>query len=186
MPCELLRKINEEIYTVYQTHQENIPAFTLDKNVKKVYLDKQAYYDTHTLMLADKNSPLDYRISELFKESSIPLNKSTSFTSPKIICPKISLTKNTATITFDKHFPKYYVYRIERSDYITHTTLYEGEYIPEFHDDTLKENKNYVYTVTPIYNGKEGTPVTLPAISTFPGEQPEVNHEILSKDWWDY
>ena len=66
------------------------------------------------------------------------------------------------------------------------TTLYEGAYIHEFIDVSLLENKNYVYTITPIYNGKNGISISLPSISTRKSEKAEINNEILSKDWWDY
>ena len=185
-PCTILRKINEAVYSIYQTRQQSIPDFQLDKTIRKVQLDKPAYYDTHTLLLADENSPQEYRLSELFKNSEIPLNKSTSFTSPSIIPPKLSLSNNTVKIAFDNRFPHYYTYKIERYDYVTHTTLYNGKFTSEFCDNSLQEDKNYIYTVTPIFNGKEGTPITLPTISTRKGEKAELNQEILSKEWWEY
>lgn len=186
MPCQLLREVNEKIYTIYQARKHPIQDFTLDKNIKNIELDKQAYYDTHTLMLADENSPNTYRISELFKISAIPLNRSDSFTCPTISSPEISLSNNLVTITFDDRFPRYYTYKIVRYDYASHTTLYEGAYIHEFIDVSLLENKNYVYTITPIYNGKNGVSISLPSISTRKSEKAEINNEILSKDWWDY
>ena len=185
-PCRLLRDINEAIYKIYESRKQSIPSFTLDKNVVNVELDKQAYYDTHTLLCADKKSPAEYRISELFKLSAIPLNKSTSFTCPTIDLPSLSIENDRVVITFDERFPKYYRYRIDRYDYVTHTTVYDGEYTPSFADEHLLSDKNYVYTVIPIYNDREGTPITLPAISTRKGEKAEINHEILDKEWWEY
>jgi hypothetical protein len=64
--------------------------------------------------------------------------------------------------------------------------LYEGAYIHEFIDNTLSENKNYVYTITPIYNGKKGSSVSLPSVSTRKNEEAEIDDEILSKEWWKY
>lgn len=185
-PCRLLREINEAVYKIYESRNQSIPPFKLDKNVVSVELDKQAYYDTHTLLCADKNSPAEHRLSELFKTSAIPLNKSTSFTCPTINSPSLSIENDRVVITFDERFPKYYRYRIDRYDYVTHTTVYEGEFTPSFVDEHLLYDKNYVYTVTPIYNNREGTPITLPAISTRKGEKAEINHEILDKEWWEY
>ena len=186
VPCQLLREINTTLYDVYQARGETLSNFNLDKNVQKIELDKQTYYDTHTLMLADENSPHNYRLTELFKTSAIPLNKSTSFSCPTISPPSLSRTNDGVSITFPPSSPQYYTYRIERYDYVTHTTLYEGKYLPKFSDDTLLENKNYLYTVTPLYNGIAGKSITLPSVSTRKGEQAEINHEILSKEWWEY
>lgn len=183
-PCRLSRELHEGIYAIYQSRAQTIPLFSLPDSVHAVELDKQAYYDTHTLILADEASPLDCRLSELFKTSAIPLNKSTSFTCPTIIPPSISMSHNTAVITFDQRFPTYYTYKIDRYDYATHNIVYQGEYLPEYRDANLPEGKNYVYTITPIYNGKEGTPVTLPTVSTRKGEKAEVNQDILSNEWW--
>ena len=184
-PCELLREINEKIYSFYENRQLSIPPFKLDENVKKVALDKHAYYDKHTLLLADENAPFEGQFSELFKTSAIPLNKSTSYTCPAINQPTISMKNNVVTITFNDSFPKYYNYKIERYDYVSHTTLYQGEYIPFFLDENLTDGKNYVYIVTPIYNGKEGAPTVLPTISTKQSEKAEINQEILNKKWWE-
>ena len=185
-PCELLREINESIHEVYGGEKQSIPPFKLDKNIKKIALDKHAYYDKHTLLLADDNAPLEGRFTELFKTSAIPLNKSTAYTCPTINAPSVSIKNKVVTITFNDTFPKYYNYKIERYDYASHTTLYQGEYIPFFSDESLCDDKNYVYIVTPIYNGKEGTPTVLPTISTRNSEKAELNQEILSKEWWQY
>ena len=185
-PCELLREINESIYKLYEREQQSIPPFKLDKNVKKIALDKCAYYDMHTLLLADDNAPLEGQFNELFKTSAIPLNKSTAYTCPTINTPTVSIKNKVVTITFNDTFPKYYTYKIERYDYVSHTTLYQGEYIPFFSDESLCDDKNYVYIVTPIYNGKEGEPTVLPTISTRNSEKAELNQEILSKEWWQY
>lgn len=186
LACQLAYEINRSLYEVYQKQQLSIPKFQKDKNVCFIELDKQAYYDTHTLMLADENAPQSCRFLELFKTSAIPLNKSTSFTFPTINSPSISLIDNKVCIAFDKSFSTYYSYKIERYDYVTHTTLYEGKYLPVFYDGTVEINKTYVYTVTPIYNGRAGKSITLPTLSTRKGEQAEINHEILSKEWWEY
>jgi hypothetical protein len=184
-PCELLREINEKIYSLYENRQLSIPPFKLDENVKKVALDKHAYYDKHTLLLADDNAPFEGQFNELFKTSAIPLNKSTSYTCPTINQPTIFMKNNVVTITFNDSFPKYYNYKIERYDYVSHTTLYQGEYIPFFLDENLTDGKNYVYIVTPIYNGKEGAPTVLPTVSTKQSEKAEINQEILNKKWWE-
>jgi membrane carboxypeptidase/penicillin-binding protein PbpC len=184
-PCSLLYEINQSLEDIYKAKQVSIDAFKAPKGIVCVDLDKSAYYDTHTLLLADDNAPAAYRISELFKTSAIPLNKSTSFTNPSIFTPTISVQNNCVCIIFDKRCPRYYTYKIERRDYTSHTTLYTGEFLPEFIDDTLIAGNVYAYTVTPIFEGIKGTPILLPSVSFEVGEKAEIGHDkILSKDWW--
>jgi len=184
-PCQLLLEVNKTLYNSYKEKKESIEGFPLSPHVKKVELDKPAYYDTHTLLLADENSPMQYRMSELFKKIAIPLNKSTSFSVPTISAPTLSVAENTVSIHFDKSCPSYYQYKIERYDYVTHTTLYIGAFTSTFEDTALLPDKNYLYTVTPLFHGNAGTTISLPIVSTKKGEWAEINHEdILSKEWW--
>ena len=187
MPCQLLQQINQTIYEQYSNAKITIPNFPIDKNVSKIELDKQAYYDTHTLSLADANAPIEYRFCELFKNSAIPLNQSTSFSYPTIYPPKITVENNVVVITFDERSPSYYTYKIDRYDYATHTTLYEGKLPSTFQDYDLMEGKNYVYTITPIYKNNIGVSIALPTITTKQDNKAEINQqEILSKEWWDF
>ena len=184
-PCSILYEINEALEGIYKAKKTSIEGFQKPKNVAYIDLDKSAYYDTHTLLLADDKAPAAHRISELFKSSAIPLNKSTSFSKPNVIPPTISVKDNSVCITFDERSPSYYTYKIERRDYASHTTLYEGKFIPQFVDDTLVEGNVYVYTVTPIFDGVNGPPIFLPSVSIQVGEKAEIGHDkILSKDWW--
>ena len=137
------------------------------------------------MLLADDNSPAEYQFSELFKTSAIPLNKSTSFSKPEIALPKISLDTNGVKITFNANSPSYYQYRIERYDYATHTTVYEGNFVETFLDKTIEENKRYEYVVTPIYKEHKGVSVKLPVISTGYGNKLQ-NDKILDENWWEY
>ena len=185
-PCALLYEINLALSNIYKERQEQIEAFEQPQNVAYIELDKPAYYDTHTLLLADDKAPVCERIVELFNKSAIPLNKSDSFSNPTILPPTISVKNNSVYIRFDECLPKYYTYKIERRDYASHTTLYEGEFLPEFIDDALTADNIYVYTITPQYNGVNGKPITLPSISIRMGEKAEIGHDkILSDDWWD-
>jgi membrane peptidoglycan carboxypeptidase len=177
LPCNLLLTLNELLAQEYDKAQRKIPNFSIPKNVQKVALDKTAYYDTHTIQLADDSAPAEYQFFELFKTSAIPLNKSTSFSNPQIITPTISLTEKGVRIHFDNRSPSYYQYRIERYDYATHTTLFVGALGDTFIDENVLPNKNYVYSVTPIYNGKEGEKVILPSITT-------KRQATIPKEWW--
>ncbi len=182
-PCNLLYALNLAIGRAYEEKNVKIPAFSVGKNVVRVDLDKATYYDTHTLSLADELSPPSERISELFKKSAIPLNKSVSFSKPSIPPPRLSVQNNAVVITFDERCPTHYGYKIDRYDYVTHTTVYEGAFIPSFIDESLEEGKTYVYTVTPYYKEKAGQEITLPSVNR---KSNFADQEILSKDWWDY
>lgn len=187
IPCNLLYTINERMEKLYREKGVALEPFTQPKTVRKISLDKASYYDTHTLSLADEISPETERISELFKNSAIPLNKSTSFSLPHINPPQISLENGNVYITFEPTSPTYYTYKIDRYDYVTHTTLYNGKFLPVFTDGGLEKEKVYVYTVTPYYQSRAGTPIQLPGISTKTGgEKKPSDEEILQKEWWNY
>ncbi len=181
-PCNLLYQINGVLFENYQTKGMEIPPFSPCAQVEKVFLDKAAYYDTHTLSVADELSPPSTRFCEWFKKSAIPLNKSTSYSSPQISPPRLKFENNVATIYFETGCPDYYNYKIDRYDYATHTTVYEGKYLPVFIDKDLTKNKNYIYTVTPYYGEREGESVQLPILSTKEKEE----EKVLPKQWWEY
>ncbi len=181
LPCNLLLTLNEQLQKEYG----DIANFEMPQSVTSVALDKKSYYDTHTLLLADELSPMEYRFEELFKTTQIPTKKADFFSNPRILPPILQLTDNGVVIELDKTSPSFYTYKIERSDYATHTTIYEGEFIPSFVDKSIEKNKIYCYTVTPIYQGRSGTPVTLPAVNTKPGLS-QSEREMIDKDWWEY
>lgn len=182
-PCKILLSINEFLYK----HQSP-PPFTMPKSVKNISLDKKAYYDTHTLKLADDISPIEHQFNELFKTSNIPTQKSSFFSNPSISLPEIQLKNGKIVLLFNERFPDCYQYKIERSTYVTHnnyvchSTLYFGSYLKEFIDDNIEENTTYIYTVTPLYENKEGSPQQLPAIST---KTMHDSSKILDSEWWN-
>ncbi len=184
-PCNLLYQINLALAKNYQRENQAVSPFAPNEKVCRVALDKASYYDTHTLSLADELSPETERIFEWFKKSAIPLNKSTSFTCPSISPPQISIENNGIKISFDAHLPSYYTYKIERSDYVSHTTVYEGKYLPFFLDEDVINDKHYVYTVTPFYQDRAGTSIVLPSVS-LKGKLEKNDDDILSKEWWKY
>ena len=95
------------------------------------------------------------------------------------------MVENQINITFDSTFPTYYAYTIDRYDYVTHTTVYQGGYTPLFSDTIDGTDKTYVYTVTPSFQGRMGKPIPLPSVSTKQGESLR-DKEILQKEWWEY
>ena len=182
MPCNFLWNINEYLS---KTHT-NIPDFKRPDSVREVALDKIGYYDTHTLSLAEQEAPVEYRFTELFKKSCIPTKTSNFFTNPTINPPILHYDGNQVTILFDKEIPLY-SYKIDRYDYATHITVYEGAGVKEISDTSVEKDKNYVYTVIPIYKDNQGVPVVLPTITTKAGAPPpNLEQEILDKNWWDY
>ncbi len=186
-PCNLLLTINE--YLHQQHLDRNIPTekFSIPSGIVRVALDKTTYYDTHTLSLADENSPVEYRFTELFKKTALPSKTSDYFTNPSIISPILQYKDGKVVICFDDNSPAFYQYKIERYDYATHNTLYFGKYIKEYTDERIEPNKNYVYTVTPIFQTRAGKPIVLPVVSTKRGESPPLNDgAILEKQWWEY
>ena len=137
------------------------------------------------MRLSDDCAPQEAQIFELFKISAIPLNKSDSFSYPSIPNPQISRTKKGVEIHLDKACPRYYSYRIQRYEYASHTTLYEGDFIESFLDDTIVSGKSYEYTITPIYKDKIGKEIHLPRVST-KDENALGDEKIVEEKWWEY
>lgn len=186
LPCNLLLDINERLYQSYQKKNEKIENFAIPQGVVRVELDKISYYDTHTLVLADDISPNEYRFKELFSKRALPTKKSDFFSNPTIIPPSLKYENGNVIISFDKSLSKLYDYKIERYDYVTHNTLYFGEYTPIFCDESVEKDKRYLYTVTPYYKDRKGKSVVLPEVNTKNGEElSAADKEILEKNWWD-
>ena len=176
-PCQVLYHINEYLYRQYG----EISTFERPSNIVEVSLDKTSYYDTHTMQLSDDNAPIQYCITELFNKHFVPTKKSDFFSNPSILSPTITVKNGKVFITLDTTSPTIYNYRIERYDYATHNTIYEGTHHKEFCDDTVKAGAQYVYSITPIYNGKAGVAVTLPSIYI----DVTWNDERISEtEWW--
>ena len=182
LPCNYLFNIHEYLYNSYKAQGKNIPSFPVPNGVACVEVDKASYYDTHTIQLADNLSPPEYRMTEWFKKEHLPTKTSHFFSNPSISPPKIDLLGWKAQITFDRHSSPLYTYQIDRYDYATHITLYKGPLLEAFIDPTLEENKRYIYTITPSYNGRDGIPISLPAIQL--PTNPNKKEEILETDWW--
>lgn len=187
MPCNYLLDIHAYLNERYASLGERIEDFPIPDDVVSVSLDKIGYYDTHTIRLADDNSPLEYRFTELFKKFACPTQKCDIFTNPTIISPVLRYESGKVFIDFDKQSPRFYTYKIERYDYVTHTTVYNGEYLPTFVDQDVQSDKNYIYSITPIYKETAGQTITLPAVTTktVPPTNPK-DLEIIQKPWWDY
>lgn len=177
LPCNYLLEINRALHA----QRGEIPPFTMPKSVRQIELDAVSYYATQTLCLADEKAPPNYKFTEVFKTTAIPTKKCDIFSVPRISTPTIEYSEKRVKIRFNDTFPTFYKYKITRSNYASHTTLYYGNYLPEFVDESVKENGRYVYTVTPVFNGVEGKPVTLPLVNTKQGEEIPKG---IPKEWW--
>lgn len=181
LPCAFLREINERLLEEYAKQKTSIPPFRRPAEVVNVAIDKTSYYGTHNILLADDLAPVDYCVTELFKKSNLPTKKSDFFSNPSIPTPTVEVENMQVKITLAPHSPTPYQYRVERYDYTTHTTVYEGEYRKEFLDKEVKYDTRYRYTVTPTYKGRRGVSVTLPEVYI---EQPP--EKITQHEWWQY
>lgn len=188
VPCNILLSVNEFLSAYYQQNGESIPPFTAPKNIAKIQLDKPSYYDRHTMVLADDNAPAEYRFSEVFKKSQIPLRKSDAFSNPSILPPALSVNNNQVEIRFHTDVPSCYSYEIVRVDNGTHTekTVYQGKPLEIFVDDSLDSGKTYAYYVIPKCNGKEGQKIALPLVSLQAENAELPKDSIIDKEWWEY
>ena len=186
LPCQYLFQIQQALQAYYkQTGRQNAD-FPRPEEVTSVNLDTLAYNQTHTLELADSIAPASLRFSELFKKDNLPLKQADYLSSPKIQTPKISLKNGNVVIEFDESCPVFYEYVIERKSGKEKTTLYKGEKIPLYVDESVEKEKRYVYSVTPIYKDRIGASIALPTVSTKKGETPIFeDKKILEKNWWD-
>lgn len=184
-PCNAAADINRFLYL-------NAPPkpFTLPPSVKRLRLDKTEYYDKHNILLADDLAPPIYTLSELFSTRALPVQKSDKFTNPHIISPILRYEEGKVHITFPDA-PAFYEYIIDRYDYVTHTTVFSGKYQGDFTDGNLEKNKDYLYSVTPVFQGRKGTPIPLPTVTTkSDGDDlipvlPTPPPDIVDKDWWN-
>jgi membrane peptidoglycan carboxypeptidase len=183
LPCSILLAINECLCNQLALNNLKQPTFSKPATIQEIALDKTAYQQDHVMILADETAPPSHVYKELFKPDAIPLNKSTSFSNPTIEKPIIEVKNGNIIIRFCENNPQYYTYKIERTENNKTVVLYNGPYVKEFTDKAVKMNTRYIYTITPIYNGRAGTPISLPSIHTITQENDGV---ILEKHWWEY
>lgn len=183
LPCNVAMQIHEYLYDLYQQTNTPIPSFQKPKGVVCVTLDKAAYEEKHSLLLADPIAPKSHCYEEYFKENNLPTNQSSSFSSPSIIMPTAILEYGKVKIIFDASSPDYYQYRIDKYDYVKHNTVYFGDRIDYYLDEDVLPNKKYVYTITPVYKNHIGEPQTLPILHI---KDSTMEDSITEKPWWDY
>lgn len=191
--CEIARDILQFIYAKHTP-----PNFTKSDNVVRCMLDRIAYEKDHRLILADENSPAKERIPAWFNRKYVPTVRSTYFSSPRIQTPRISYENGKVTILLCD--AEYYSYKVERCGIEGNTILYNNIQLNTIEDSDLLPNMTYIYRITPCYQGREGTPITLPAIRAEAEKkdteqtpsQPEQSvpaptppPPIVNKEWWN-
>lgn len=184
IPTNVIAKINEYLYATSPPSD-----FPKPETVKQVELDKSEYYDTHNIVLADENSPPEYRFFELFKNRLIPTVKSERFSAPQLNFRQISVEENKVKIELEK--PPFAELEIElvRIDYDRHTTVYKGKWTSEVIDENVKKDTSYVYQITPIYKDIRGKETLSPRVyigENAPFIEAQPPPEITQKDWWNY
>ncbi len=162
---------------VLKTLYQNPPTpFEPSGNVTEVALDKEEYENNHRLLRADPLAPGYLTKKELFRTCAIPEGESTRFSSPKIEKPLIYM-KNGAVI-IELCQTQYYDYVVKRQSNDEIKIIYSGKYRKTICDNSVRQGKKYTYTVIPVWQGVEGTPVELPSVSI------EENSEIPD-NWWE-
>ncbi len=183
MPCKFLFDINEYLYK--QGEDFYFQNFTKPREIVKVALDKIAYETNHELLYADPLSAKENQLEEYFKSSNLPQKQSTIFSNPLLPTPNIRYQQGKVIISFAQYPPLPYQYKIEREVDKKKKTLYFGDFQREFIDDDLVKGKNYIYTITPYLEGKAGTAVTLPTVTTKDGTlQAQPPTKIMKTPWW--
>ena len=191
-PCDIVYKINEFI-SEFTPFKQNITSFLQPNGVKRVKLDKIEYENSKRLVIADDIAPAEFQFQELLQEQLIPTQKATHFSNPTIPTPKIQLKDGVVNIMFDINTPNFYQisvkkYYISHNTYVSHSTLYEGKTIERISDE-LKDDKVYIYSITPFYKDIQGKTIFLPSISLSSDKNPITPNsppDIIKKDWWNY
>ena len=187
LPCAILLELNEYLCRDYTARSLSTPTFTRPSGVKQIALDKTIYTSEHRLVLADPLSPLSFQFTEVFKEHTTPQNISTIFSCPTITPPTITIKNGVIEIVLPDNAPRFYRYKIERSNGKERIVLYDGEYKEKITDENVKMNNKYIYTITPYYEKRNGTPITLPCIFTqTDANLTEKEEEFSQKNWWEY
>ncbi len=186
LPCNYLLQIEQALQEYYEHQQRAIDDFYRPQGVVTATLDLTAYESAHALELSDELAPAQYRFDELFKKDNLPKKRADYFSNPKIPPPTIALEEGAVRLTFEENTPTFYEYLIEREEKKRKITVYKGAYLPTFLDETIAEDAHYVYSVTPIYQDRIGTTITLPTVSTKKKTHtPLDDQKVLEKNWWE-
>ncbi len=157
LPASLALELNRKLY---ETHMPS--DFPLPDTVKRIPIDKEEYEKNHRILLADPTAPPLTTLSEIFRSSALPEGTSDRFSKPSIQKPTISVKKGSVVISLCQ--AEYYDYIIKRKNNGKTVIIYEGKYRSAIVDNSVAEGETYVYTVTPVYQGKAGDEISLPSV----------------------
>lgn len=133
------------------------------ENVIRCNLDRLEYNQNHTLLLRDKNAPIQEKtFSELFKKDYAPQKQSTYFSDPKIKTPSVFIDNKGVCI--ELCHAEYYTILINRQSEEGFCTVYQGDATEKILDVDVEEGKRYVYSVTPYYGKFVGKTIILPEV----------------------
>ena len=189
-PCNLTAQIYHYLNSLTNNTQKTFPK---PSSVAKIDLDKIDYLNNHTITMADKNTPIDYKFQEIFSQRYLPSKQSKRFSNPSIKSPEISVNDDKISFRFDEEPPSYYRYVVKKyyyathNNYVRHSTIYDGSN-PNQMTDTISDSAAYVYSITPYYKDIKGKEVFLPCVSIKNGQHlsPTPQPDITIKNWWNY
>lgn len=172
LPANIALRVNEYLY------RNNVPEpFPSScKGVEEARYDKDEYNANHRILLCDPAAPLLMSETELFRASALPKQISTRFSNLSISKPQISVKNGTVQIVLCQ--TQYYDYLVKRENRGKITTIYKGKYQRTICDNSVRGGETYTYTVIPLYNGTEGTPVTLPPVHID-------SQTDIPDNWWE-
>lgn len=171
LPAGLALSINRALY------EKHKPAdFPVCSGVQTVVFDKEEYEQNHRILLADPTAPPITTLSELFRTSALPSEISTRFASPTIQKPAISVKNGSVTIVLCQ--TEYYDYVVKRKNNGKTVIIYEGKYRRTIVDNSVAEGESYEYSVTPVYQGREGETIVLPSVFI-------EKKKVLPDNWWE-
>ena len=164
-----------ELYKCLYAHKSPSPFFTSDE-VEPVLYDRYEYEHNQRILLCDPLSPPGESGKEYFKKSFLPKETCSRFSCPKIQKPNVYVRNSTVLIELCQ--AEYYDYEIKRENRGKTTTIYNGKYKKNIYDNSVIPGEVYRYTVTPVYKGRTGESIELPAVRI------EKTAELPS-DWWE-
>ncbi len=149
-------------------------------DVEEVYLDKFEYDNNNKLVLADDICPLRYKFKALFKKSMLPKSKSTSYSSPKIEKPIITVNNNEINIQLClTQCINAKIYKLENDKKIEVFDSAKNS-VNVYTEKFTKPNETYSYIVLPYYVSNN---------KTFYGKEiilEKVKSPVLeTDDWWN-
>lgn len=180
LPCHYAMLINRRL------HADQPPAPLPTGKCTACTLDKIAYKNDHTVLLAAERQPKQYTMADLFRPSNTPQETSVLFSTPTANAT-IRCTKNVVTIQLCQ--TEYYEYRIKRRSQEKTECIFEGKCEGIYRDTSVKADTKYTYLITPYFvddSGEKvyGKEIQLPTVFTRPTADAP-SPPIADTPWWE-